>query len=117
MITEDNVENATSVIERMKDMKNNKYLFKKILDSNGVSLVNKEVLNMPQQQVGMLENNSLVSPGTYQDNRSEVNSMNTDKSRDNNIKTPLGQNAQHFTENLLRGSNTQLKLSECTSKK
>ena len=36
-----------------------------------------------------------------QDNRSEVNAMNTYKSRDNNVKTPQGQNAQDFTEKCL----------------
>ena len=65
----------------------------KKIDSNGVHLVNKEVLTMPQQQVWILSNNALGCPRDFsvvtvntQDNRSEVNTMNTDKSRDNNLK-------------------------------
>ena len=38
--------------------------------------------------------------------------MNTDKSRENNIKTPQVQNTQGFTKNLLRDSNTQLQNSQ-----
>ena len=45
----------------------------------------------------MLENNAIGSLGgvsvltvNNQDNISEVNEMNTDKSRENNVKTPQG---------------------------
>ena len=49
-----------------------------------------------------------------QNNRSEANTMNVDGSRDNNLKTPQGQNNQCFTENLLRGSSIRLQHSHNT---
>ena len=49
VMTEDDVTNTIGIIERMKDMNKCKYLvFKKNLDPNSVSLVNKEVLTMPK---------------------------------------------------------------------